>query len=146
MIRLISFVKTQIQMNLFEFSCQSKNSNQFAGFFLSKPRCKCIYLILPVKTQNSTQFSRLFLSKSTFDLKKYDKWPVNIDKIDFFCQNTNSNEFIWIFMSKQKSNQFDGFFLSKNRCKWIYLIFYLSKPKIQLYFLDFYCQIWFEKV
>ena len=52
LIRLISFVKTQIQINLFEFSCQSKNSNQFAGFFLSKHRCKWIYLILPVKTQN----------------------------------------------------------------------------------------------
>ena len=36
LIRLIFFVKTQIQMNLFEFSCQGKNSNLFAGFFLSK--------------------------------------------------------------------------------------------------------------
>ena len=37
---------------MFEFSRQSKNSNIFAGFFMSKHRCKCIYLILPVKTQN----------------------------------------------------------------------------------------------
>ena len=72
-IRLISFVKTQIQINLFEFSRQSKNSNQFAGFFLSKHRCRCNYLILPVKTKNSTQFSGFFLSKSKFDLKKNDK-------------------------------------------------------------------------
>ena len=80
MIRLISFVKTQIQRNLFEFSCQSKNSNQFAGFFLSKHRCKWICLILPVKTLYSTQFSGFFLSKSKFDLKKTWKvtckcWP-----------------------------------------------------------------------
>ena len=30
----------QNQINLFEFSHQSKNSNQFTGFLLSKHRCK----------------------------------------------------------------------------------------------------------
>ena len=39
-------------INLFEFSCQSKNSNLITGFFLSKHRGKLINLILPVKTQN----------------------------------------------------------------------------------------------
>ena len=39
-------------INLFEFSNQSKNSNLFAGFFLLKYRCKWIYLILSVNTQN----------------------------------------------------------------------------------------------
>ena len=39
-------------INLFEFSCQSKNSNLIAGFFLSKHRCKLINLNLPGKTQN----------------------------------------------------------------------------------------------
>ena len=134
--------------NFFEFSCQSKKSNQFAGFFLSKHRFKWIYLILPIKTQNSTQFSRFFLSKSKFDLKKYDKRPVNIDKIDFFCQNTNSKKFIWIFMSKQKF---------KSVC-WIFLV----KTQMQMNLFDFTCQntkfnsifwifpvkkqIWFEKI
>ena len=39
-------------INLFEFSCQSKNSNLIAGFFLSKHRCKLTNLILPIKAQN----------------------------------------------------------------------------------------------
>ena len=83
-------VKTKMQMNLFDFTCQdtkfkstlskhkfksiclnfhfkAKNSNQFAGFFLSKHRYKWIHLILPVKTKNSTKFSEFFLSKKQID-------------------------------------------------------------------------------
>ena len=73
MIRLISFIKTQIKINWFEFSCQSKNSNQFTGFFLSKHRCKWIYLILSVITQDLNLFSGFFQSRSKFDLKKKEK-------------------------------------------------------------------------
>ena len=115
MIRLISFVKTQIQINLFELSCQSKNLSQFAGFFLSKHTWKWIHLILPVKAQNSTQFSGFFLSKSKFDLKKYN-----------ICQITNSNKFVWIFTSKQKF---------KSIC-WIFPV----KTQLQMYLFDFTCQ------
>ena len=44
---------------------QSKNSNLYSGFFLSKQRCKWIYLILLVKAQNSDQFCQ----KANFILK-----------------------------------------------------------------------------
>ena len=63
--RLIYLVKTQIQIILFEFSCQSKNSNKFAGNFLSKHRWKWIYLILSVKHK------------------------IQLNYLDFSCQKAN---------------------------------------------------------
>ena len=55
-IRLISFVKTQIQINLFEFSRQSKNSNQFAGFFPVKTQMQMKLFDFLCQNTNSNQF------------------------------------------------------------------------------------------
>ena len=134
--RLIYPVKKQIQVLIFEFSRQNIISNEFAGF-LSKCKFKLIVWIFlaklfPVKTNEfiwfylskhkiPLNFQDFSCQKSKFDLKKYDKYPVNMDQTDFFCQNTDANEFIWIFMSKQK-------------LKSISWIFSVKK------------QIWFEKI
>ena len=104
-------------INLFEFSNQSKNSNLFAGFFLLKYRCKWIYLILSVNTQNwfivwfnqwCQKFSNIFfwISVLTFDKRnqsgqhlqvtfqiKFTFWH-EIQNIDFVFWQVKSNKFI----------------------------------------------------
>ena len=124
MIRLISFVKTQVQIFIWTFMskqkfksicwiflCENKDANEFIWFYLSKHKIKLNFL----------DFLDFSCQKSKFDLKIYDKYPVNMDQIDFFCQNTDANEFLWIFMSKKK-------------LKSIFWIFSIKK------------QIWFEKI
>ena len=91
--RLINLVKTQIQILLFEFIRQNANSNQLSGFFLpnfflSKHRCKWIYLILPSKHKIKINFLD-FMSESKLDLKKI--WKVTC------CQNRNQKKIIEIF-------------------------------------------------
>ena len=77
--RLISAVKTQIQvnlfgfshlnkiqMNLFDFTCQNTNLNQFPGYFLSSNLHLLTRLIDFVKTQ------------------------IRINVLDFYCQNASN--------------------------------------------------------
>ena len=84
MIRLISFVKTQIQINLFEFSRQSKNYvYQLLFIFFWK---------FASKRKNPADFFEItFWSEKSFEIML---WLEN--SFEFLLWYENSNKFIWI--------------------------------------------------
>ena len=114
-IYLTFHVKEKIQISLLDFSWQNTDANKFIWFYLSKHKIQLNFLDF------SCQKANLIWKNLTCPE------PVNIDQIDFLCQNTNSNEFIWTFMSKQKF---------KSIC-WIFPV----KTQMQMNSFDFTCQI-----
>mgnify|MGYP006888584509 FL=1 len=72
LIRLISLVKTKIQINLFEFSCQSKNSNQFAGFSCQNTHGNKFIWFYLSKHKNQLNFLDFSCQKANL-IRKIDK-------------------------------------------------------------------------
>ena len=124
MIRLISFVKTQIQINLFDFSYESKNPNVFS-----------------CQNRISNEFSRQNIISNEFDTDQiafFVKTRIQINLLNFSCQNTDSNRFIWLFFLDFSCQK--GTLIWKNILSNLWMLtrlIYLVKTQIQILLFEF---------
>ena len=124
-------VKAKIQINLLDFSCQNPDANVFIWFYLSKHKIKINFLdffcqkgtlIWKNILSNLWMLTRLiYLVKTQIQILFFEFSRQNIILNDFagFPSKCNFKLIIWIFLAKFF---LPNFFLSKHRCKWIYLI------------------------